>query len=124
MMCADTAKFALSLSVVLVLVCGSPKSPQSQPFIVQGLAPVAVVDNKVFVFLEIAAYVYHTGHSTTGLVSAIPPSQTLARPLVSLRPLLCRLVSCGVYDDVNGANTRHEDTWHGLNRVFCCQWAW
>ena len=66
---------------------GPMTSVEESAVTVQGTAPVAVVDNKVFVFLEFAAYEYHTGHSTTGLVSATPPSQALARPLVSLRPL-------------------------------------
>ena len=39
-------------------------------------------------FSEIAVYVCHTGHSTTGLVSTTPPSEALAWPLVSLHRLL------------------------------------
>ena len=46
-----------------------------------------MVDNKEFIFPEIAAFECQTGHSTTGLVSAPPPSKTLLWPVVSLRQL-------------------------------------
>ena len=47
-----------------------------------------MVDNREFLFPGIAAFECQTGHSTTGLVSAVKRSKkTLLRPLVSLRQL-------------------------------------
>ena len=53
---------------------GSKTRVEESAVTVQGTAPVAVIDNKEFIFPEIAAYVCHTGHSTTGLASTTPPS--------------------------------------------------
>ena len=90
--CADAAMWAnLSVPPSMVLVImGSlpnvnPAVVDNKEFVFPEIAgsecqtcgvydPVAVVDTKVFVFREIATYVCQTCHPTSDLVSATPPS--------------------------------------------------
>ena len=48
------------------------------------------METKNLFLIEIAAYEGETGYTTTGLVSAAPPSQALVGPLVSLSSAVFR----------------------------------
>eukprot|EP00450_Noctiluca_scintillans_P001620 CAMPEP_0194485878 /NCGR_PEP_ID=MMETSP0253-20130528/6727_1 /TAXON_ID=2966 /ORGANISM="Noctiluca scintillans" /LENGTH=1972 /DNA_ID=CAMNT_0039325899 /DNA_START=10 /DNA_END=5925 /DNA_ORIENTATION=+ len=90
--------------------CGEPTFVQN-----------SVVDNKEYVFPEIAAYECQTGYTTTGLASGSTTFTSACGATGILGSTsFCRAVSCGVYDDVNGTASPPDQLSYPASAIVTC----